>query len=69
MLNLKNHSDTCISAAVARAQSFLTGGTVDGVTGVNYTGPSASYTLTQAQRNEAIALKNPLDTYNNGGGC
>jgi hypothetical protein len=68
-LNLKNKTNMCIQPAVDRAMSFLSGGTVDGVPGINYTGPSATYTISQAQRTEAISLKTPLDNYNNGLGC
>ena len=68
-LNLANGSNTCISPAVARADSFLSHGTVDGVVGVTYVGPSGNLTLSAAQRAEAITLKNPLDSYNNGLGC
>jgi len=67
-LNLANGSNPCIATAVSRADSFLKAGTVDGVTGINYTGPG-SYSISAAQRAEAIKLKNPLDAYNNGLGC
>ena len=72
-LNLKNGADSCIQAVVTKADNFLKGQSVTygsiTATGVNYTGPNATYTLTSAQRNLAIALKNALDKYNNGGGC
>jgi virginiamycin B lyase len=68
-LNLANGSDKCIAALVAKANAWLSGTTQDGVPGLPYAGPYASYPLTKGQRNEAIALKNPLDKYNNGGGC
>jgi hypothetical protein len=69
-LNLANGSDTCIQSTVNDANSFLSGGTVDGVTGITYTGPTGNYSgLTAAQRAEAIKLKSALDKYNNGGGC
>ena len=68
-LNLANGSSTCIAGTVADANAFLKGQVVMGVTGITYTGPSGTYTLTSAQRNLAIQLKNKLDTYNNGGGC
>jgi hypothetical protein len=68
-LNLKNGSDTCIEAAVAKANAWLSGTTEDGVPGITYTGPKTTYTLTEAQRTEALALKNPLATYNAGEGC
>jgi hypothetical protein len=59
-LNLKNNANTCIQGAVDAADAFLVAR--------GYTGPG-SYTLTAAQRQQAISLKNPLDAYNNGGGC
>jgi hypothetical protein len=62
-------SDLCIVSTIQQADSFLKGGIVNGVTGINYTGPSANYTLSTAQRNLAISLKNSLDRYNNGLGC
>lgn len=69
-LNVKNNAgNACIAAVIANADSFLSGGVVDGVTGINYNGPSATYTLTTAQRNLAISLKNALDKYNNNLGC
>src|SRR5262249_23930108 len=68
--NLANNSDPCITPVVTKANNFLKGQVVDGVTGIVYTGPSGNYSnLTAAQRSEAIALKNALDKYNNGGGC
>jgi hypothetical protein len=72
-LNLKNMSDPCIQPVVDKADAFFKGQTVTyaGITatGVVYTGPTASYNLNAAQRNLAIALKNAMDKYNNGGGC
>ncbi|MGH2356734.1 MAG: hypothetical protein ACRDGJ_01825, partial [Candidatus Limnocylindria bacterium] len=68
-LNVENGADGCIGPAIAEADSFLSGGAVDGVTGVTYTGPTGTYALSAAQRAEAIALKAPLGTYNAGGGC
>ena len=76
-LNVKDMGDACIMSAVNAATSFLKGQstTYAGITatGINYTGPNANYTLstTQAnpQRSLAIAIKNALDKYNNGGGC
>jgi hypothetical protein len=66
-LNVANGADPCANAIIAKANSFLSGGTVDGVTGVNYTGPTGNYsTITAAQRAKAISLKTALDTYNNG---
>jgi hypothetical protein len=60
-LNVANGANTCVNATIAAADAFLIS--------INYTGPSASYTLTSAQRAQAITLKTQLDTYNNGGGC
>ena len=68
-LNLANGSSTCIAGTVADANAFLKSQVVMGVTGITYTGPSGTYTLTSAQRALAIQLKNKMDTYNNGGGC
>jgi hypothetical protein len=68
-LNLGNGADKCIAPLVTKANSWLEGNTQDAVPGVVYAGPYVSYSLTKAQRKEAIALKNPLDKYNNGGGC
>jgi hypothetical protein len=72
-LNVKNLSSPCILPVVQKANSFLKGQSVThlGVTatGVVYTGPAATYTLSAAQRNIAIALKSAMDKYNNGGGC
>jgi hypothetical protein len=66
-LNVANGADPCANAIIAKANSFLSGGTVDGVTGINYVGPTGNYsTITAAQRAEAISLKTALDTYNNG---
>jgi hypothetical protein len=68
-LKLANHSNTCIAPTVATANAWLSGTTEDGVVGITYEGPTVSYSLTAAQRGEAIGLKNALDTYNNGGDC
>jgi hypothetical protein len=68
-LNLANGSPSCIAAAVAKANSWLAGNTQDGVAGVVYAGPSATYTLTQDQRTEALALKHQFATYNSKGEC
>jgi hypothetical protein len=68
-LNLANGSPSCIAPAVATANSWLAGNIEDGVAGVLYAGPSAEYTLTQAQRNEAITLKKKLAKYNSKGEC
>ena len=70
-LNVKNGASNCINAWIGKADAFLTGQVVPGttVTGIVYTGPSGSYTLTSAQRALAIQIKDALDKYNNGGGC
>jgi len=70
-LNLANGSLACpsILQAVADADAFLKGQTVNGVPGINYTGPTGEYTLTAAQRNLVISLKTKLDTYNNNVSC
>jgi hypothetical protein len=70
-LNLANGSLACpgILQAVADADAFLKGQTVNGVPGINYVGPSGSYTLTAAQRNLAVSLKTALDRYNNNISC
>jgi hypothetical protein len=72
-LNLKFMTSPCIQPVVDKADAFLKGQTVTyaGITatGVNYTGPAATYELTDAQRSLAIVLKDALDKYNNGGGC
>ena len=67
--NLLNGTDTCIVAVRDKADAFLSGGVADGVTGITYTGPTGSYTLSAAQRAEAIKLKDAMDKYNNNGGC
>jgi hypothetical protein len=64
-LNVANNASNCADGIIADANTFLSGGTVDGVTGVVYTGPK-TYTVTAAQRAEAISLKTALDMYNNG---
>jgi hypothetical protein len=70
-LNLANHTNTCIQGAVDAANAFLKAGDFMAATGVQgYAGPTGTtYTLTSAQRAQAIALKNPLDAYNNGSQC
>ncbi len=71
--NVKNGSDACIQGVVDKTDAFLKAQSVTyaGITatGVNYTGPAATYNLSANQRNLAIALKDALDKYNNGGGC
>jgi hypothetical protein len=71
-LNVANVANSCIITVhdgINDANSFLKSGVVDGVTGITYTGPTGSYTLSAAQRNEALVLKNKLVNYNQGGGC
>jgi hypothetical protein len=72
-LNIKNLSDPCIQPVVDKADAFLKGQVVTyggyTATGVNYIGPNVSYSMNNNKRNLAIALKNALDKYNNGGGC
>jgi hypothetical protein len=74
-LNVEDLGDACIMPVVNKTDDFLKGQSVTyaGITatGVNYnTGPQGNYSkLTDAQRSLAIALKNALDKYNNGGGC
>jgi hypothetical protein len=71
-LNLANGSLACpgILQAVADADAFLKGLTVNGVPGIVYVGPSGTYgKLTAAQRNLVISLKTKLDNYNNNFGC
>ena len=71
-LNVANVANSCIvtvADGINDANKFLSGGAADGVTGISYTGPASTYTLTTAQRNEALVLKNKLVNYNQGGGC
>jgi hypothetical protein len=72
-LNLANFASPCIQPTVNKATTFLKGGTVtvSGKTaaGVNYVGPSGTYTLNATQRTIAVALANALDGYNNGKSC
>ncbi|MDP9303709.1 MAG: hypothetical protein M3O92_04295 [Actinomycetota bacterium] len=60
-LNVKNGAGHCIAPTIASADAFLIS--------IGYTGPDATYTLTAAQRAQAIQLKDVLDRYNNGLGC
>jgi uncharacterized repeat protein (TIGR01451 family) len=60
-LNLKNGAGTCIAPTIANADAFLFS--------IGYTGPNAAYTLTAAQRAQAIQLKDLLNTYNDGLDC
>jgi hypothetical protein len=68
-LNLANFASPCIQPTVNKANTFLSGGTVtvSGKTaaGVNYVGPSGTYTLSATQRAIAVALSNALNNYNN----
>ena len=67
-LNLANFASPCIQPTVNKATTFLKGGTVtvSGKTaaGVNYVGPSGTYTLNATQRAIAVALSNALNAYN-----
>jgi len=54
-------TDPCIDATINAANSFLIA--------INYIGPTGHYSLTAAQRAQAIVLKTAFDTYNNGGRC
>jgi len=63
-LNVAFGSNTCIitnANGINAANAFLTG--------ISYNGPTGTYTLTTAQRNTALTLKNELVNYNQGGGC
>ena len=68
-LNLANFASPCIQPTVTKATTFLKGGTVTvkGKTaaGVNYVGPSGTYTLNATQRAIAVDLSNALNNYNN----
>ena len=68
-LNLANAASPCIQPTVNKASSFLKGGTVTvagtTATGINYVGPSGTYTLNANQRTVAIKLSTALDAYNN----
>jgi hypothetical protein len=72
-LNAANASNSCIVTVhdgINDANAWLMGITVDGAAGITYAGPTGDYHgLTSAQRNEALALKNVLVKYNEGGGC
>ena len=72
-LNLANFASPCIQPTVNKATSFLKGGTVTAggttATGVNYVGPSGTYTLTANQRTVAVKLSTALDGYNNNKSC
>jgi uncharacterized repeat protein (TIGR01451 family) len=60
-LNVKNGASTRIAPTIASADAFLIS--------IGYTGPNGTYTLTAAQRAQAIQLKDMLDRYNNRLGC
>jgi hypothetical protein len=72
-LNLANFASPCIQPTVNKATSFLKGGTVTAggttATGVNYVGPSGTYTLTANGRTVATKLASALDGYNSGKSC
>ena len=72
-LNLANFASPCIQPTVNKATSFLKGGTVTAGgttgTGVNYVGPSGTYTLTASGRTVATKLASALDGYNNNKSC
>lgn len=68
-LNRANGSLACIDPVIAQADTFLSGGTVNGIPGITYVGPAGKYTLTTAQRSLAISLKTKLDMYNNNISC
>ncbi len=63
-LDLKGGSNPSIQPTIDKANAFLSGGVADGVTGVNYVGV-ANYTLTGAQKAEALALEALIDAYTN----
>lgn len=60
-LNVANGANPCIQPTITSANQFLIN--------IGYTGPTGKYTLTAAQRSQAISLKSALDAYNNGTGC
>jgi hypothetical protein len=55
-LDVANGSSTCIAGTISDANAFLTS--------VGYAGPG-SYTITSAQRAQAISLEQTLDSYTN----
>lgn len=59
-LNVENGSDSCIASAISAGDAFLVA--------VAYTGPG-SYTLTDAQRSQALSIKNNLQHYDGSGNC
>jgi len=62
-LNIANGgpTPTCVTSAISSADALLTT--------VGYTGLSGTYTLTSAQRQQAVSLASTLDTYNSTGTC
>lgn len=60
-LNVANTSNPCINTTIATANAFLVS--------ISYVGPTGTYNLSTTQRNTALALKNTLVNYNQGGGC
>ena len=63
-LNVAFGANTCIitnANGINAANAFLST--------IPYIGPTSTYTLTTAQRNQALTLKNELVNYNQGGGC
>jgi Divergent InlB B-repeat domain len=60
-LNVKDGAGACISGTISAADLFLVG--------IAYVGPGGTYTLTAAQRDQALTLKDALDAYNNSSGC
>jgi hypothetical protein len=76
-LNRANISNSCIDPVIATANTFLTNPPATSVTyggytanSINYVGPTGNYSgISSTQRNLALALKNTLVNYNQGGGC
>ncbi len=60
-LNVANGASTCIAPKIVLGDAFLIA--------IGYTGPTGTYVLTAAQRDQAIAIKDALDKYNNGLVC
>jgi len=60
-LNYANDVRHCIDETITDADDFLKG--------IDYTGPTGKYTLTEAQRSSAVGLAKALDSYNNGNAC
>ena len=76
-LNVANGGgNACINNVISKADTFLTKPPTTTVTfgsnsapSINYTGPTGTYSLTTAQRNLAVSLKDALDRFNNNLGC